>query len=104
MKAMSVENISGKIEIKYPNNTVINDSLKNKSNKMLVGQLITTESFSCIVTLNIKGKEVVARFKYKGIVGKSKSANYSCPMHPEVSAKKPGSCPKCGMNLETEEN
>ncbi|UOQ50734.1 heavy metal-binding domain-containing protein [Hymenobacter cellulosivorans] len=25
---------------------------------------------------------------------------YSCPMHPEVISDKPGSCPKCGMNLE----
>jgi Heavy metal binding domain len=24
---------------------------------------------------------------------------YSCPMHPEVSMKKPGNCPKCGMIL-----
>ncbi len=25
---------------------------------------------------------------------------YTCPMHPEVTAKEPGQCPKCGMNLE----
>ena len=25
---------------------------------------------------------------------------YSCPMHPEVVADKPGRCPKCGMPLE----
>jgi protein SCO1 len=24
---------------------------------------------------------------------------YSCPMHPEVTSKKPGKCPKCGMTL-----
>ena len=24
---------------------------------------------------------------------------YTCPMHPEVQAGKPGSCPKCGMKL-----
>jgi Cu(I)/Ag(I) efflux system membrane fusion protein len=24
---------------------------------------------------------------------------YTCPMHPEVISDKPGSCPKCGMNL-----
>jgi protein SCO1/2 len=29
----------------------------------------------------------------------SQSVVYSCPMHPEVSAAKPGSCPKCGMIL-----
>src|SRR5215471_11644396 len=25
---------------------------------------------------------------------------YSCPMHPEIRQKHPGSCPKCGMALE----
>jgi hypothetical protein len=24
---------------------------------------------------------------------------YTCPMHPEVTSDKPGSCPKCGMKL-----
>lgn len=24
---------------------------------------------------------------------------YSCPMHPDVTSKKPGKCPKCGMTL-----
>lgn len=28
------------------------------------------------------------------------AAVYSCPMHPEVIADKPGKCPKCGMFLE----
>ncbi len=27
------------------------------------------------------------------------SVEYSCPMHPEVKSKTPGSCPKCGMTL-----
>ncbi len=31
------------------------------------------------------------------------SVNYTCPMHPEVVQSKPGSCPKCGMNLEPQE-
>jgi hypothetical protein len=26
-------------------------------------------------------------------------AVYACPMHPEVSSKAPGTCPKCGMTL-----
>lgn len=25
---------------------------------------------------------------------------YACPMHPEVTSDKPGTCPKCGMKLE----
>ncbi len=28
---------------------------------------------------------------------------YTCPMHPEVVRNEPGSCPKCGMNLEPRE-
>ena len=27
------------------------------------------------------------------------ATSYACPMHPEVSASEPGSCPKCGMRL-----
>lgn len=27
-------------------------------------------------------------------------AMYQCPMHPEVTSDKPGTCSKCGMNLE----
>jgi Cu+-exporting ATPase len=26
---------------------------------------------------------------------------YTCPMHPEIRASKPGACPKCGMALES---
>lgn len=29
--------------------------------------------------------------------------HYTCPMHPEVTSDKEGSCPKCGMNLVTQE-
>jgi hypothetical protein len=25
---------------------------------------------------------------------------YTCPMHPEVQLRGPGTCPKCGMKLE----
>jgi Cu+-exporting ATPase len=29
-----------------------------------------------------------------------KDVVYTCPMHPEIQQKRPGSCPKCGMALE----
>ncbi len=30
----------------------------------------------------------------------AKDSSYTCPMHPEIRQKGPGSCPKCGMALE----
>jgi Cu+-exporting ATPase len=35
-----------------------------------------------------------------GAIKVAASGKYTCPMHPEVQADKPGSCPKCGMALE----
>ncbi|WP_316747044.1 multicopper oxidase domain-containing protein [Pedobacter gandavensis] len=32
----------------------------------------------------------------------SKVVSYTCPMHPEIRASKPGNCPKCGMKLVSE--
>jgi uncharacterized low-complexity protein len=32
------------------------------------------------------------------------NAEYSCPMHPEEKSDKPGSCSKCGMDLEKVES
>ncbi len=29
----------------------------------------------------------------------TQSVSYTCPMHPEIHAAKPGNCPKCGMKL-----
>lgn len=34
---------------------------------------------------------------------KSKTV-YTCTMHPEVAANKPGVCPKCGMDLIEKDN
>jgi FtsP/CotA-like multicopper oxidase with cupredoxin domain len=31
--------------------------------------------------------------------GDAEAASYVCPMHPEVTAIEPGTCPKCGMRL-----
>ncbi|MFH0899182.1 MAG: heavy metal translocating P-type ATPase [Pseudomonadota bacterium] len=36
-----------------------------------------------------------------GKLGGSRRREHTCPMHPEVRSDRPGSCPKCGMALES---
>jgi len=36
-------------------------------------------------------------------MGHDATVEYTCPMHPEVVQNEPGSCPKCGMDLEPRE-
>ncbi len=36
----------------------------------------------------------------KGHKKHAKAKTYTCPMHTEVTSRKPGKCPKCGMKLE----
>src|SRR3990167_4676272 len=38
--------------------------------------------------------------KKEGLTDKVGESLYVCPMHPEVTRKEPGDCPKCGMKLE----
>lgn len=39
-----------------------------------------------------------------GSVKEAQSALYVCPMHPQISSDKAGSCPICGMDLEKQES
>jgi Cu+-exporting ATPase len=52
-------------------------------------------------------RDVVSLHPHPGPLPKGEGASasnmYTCPMHPEVRQKGPGSCPKCGMALEPEE-
>src|SRR6185369_14210491 len=59
--------------------------LKN-AKLLLLGVLI----FSIPLTIN---------FLARGSFAQQQEVEYSCPMHPDVKSKKPGSCPKCGMTL-----
>ena len=38
------------------------------------------------------------------VVQSAQPGKYACPMHPEVTATRPGDCPKCGMALEKVRN
>jgi len=37
--------------------------------------------------------------QYAGAGGQNAGIKYTCVMHPDVIADKPGQCPKCGMEL-----
>jgi len=62
------------------------DSLK----RMLLKVFLT---LSIALAFSVPGTTVVAQRKQQ------QSIVYSCPMHPDVTSKKPGKCPKCGMTL-----
>lgn len=55
------------------------------------------------VQTQIGGREVYAGFGVDVKPGTKRkptaAAEYTCPMHPEVTQKTPGKCPKCGMDL-----
>ena len=46
------------------------------------------------------GSSEVAPISIERPAKHSAQGKFTCPMHPEVRASKPGSCPKCGMALE----
>lgn len=41
---------------------------------------------------------------HNSVADSTDTKTYTCPMHPEVISDKPGSCPKCGMELELKED
>lgn len=40
-----------------------------------------------------------AQKKMKSASQKTEKATYCCPMHPDVTSNKPGTCSTCGINL-----
>lgn len=45
------------------------------------------------------GKATGKATGHEGHGGRAAPELYTCPMHPEVISKTPGTCPKCGMKL-----
>lgn len=44
-------------------------------------------------------KEVTIKLLSDTTINDISKVTYTCPMHPEVTSDKPGTCPKCGMDL-----
>lgn len=73
--------------------------MKFKNAKLLLLGVLMFSLPLSIKSLNTSG----------GNVGQQKqkqkpAIEYSCPMHPEVTSKKAGSCPKCGMRLKKKDS
>ncbi len=51
--------------------------------------------YSLVQAQDMKGMDM----NKKGMTSQAQSVTYTCPMHPEIHASKPGNCPKCGMKL-----
>lgn len=49
------------------------------------------------------GRELGVDMNFLDRVAADHEPIYACPMHPGVTADKPGTCPKCGMQLERKE-
>jgi protein SCO1/2 len=60
-------------------------------------RLMIFAALAVVVAVVPPGGALVAQ--RRGASTREKAARYSCPMHPEVVASKPGTCPKCGMTL-----
>ena len=71
--------------------------MKNGTKCMTNGECITKDGKKMMMKngdcMEMSGKMCTDKMK------KMAAMTYTCPMHAEVTADKPGKCPKCGMNL-----
>lgn len=63
--------------------------------KKLTILTLTLASFSFAQAQDMKGMDMST----KETKQRPQPVTYTCPMHPEIHATKPGNCPKCGMKL-----
>jgi len=57
-------------------------------------------SDNCLLRFKAHPEEFTEKQSPSGEENAESSVIYTCPMHPEIRQKGPGSCPKCGMALE----
>lgn len=50
------------------------------------------------------GGDLVAAGQVQRKSQRKRTTRYACPMHPEVTSRRPGKCPKCGMALRLAKN
>ncbi len=96
--------ISGSAEITYKDGSTETVSLFAKGeNAYSIPLKKTSQSFVCLLKIQIDKKIISVRYEYKGVTTNlinSSDSYYTCSMHPEIKSDKPGKCPKCGMTLE----
>lgn len=75
----------------------------NKSKLFILVAIIVTliSVYSYNSAFSIEKKKDKAGYS---LTDSTVTKTYTCPMHPDIISDKPGSCPKCGMDLELKEN
>lgn len=62
------------------------------------GKIPTPKDTDRSMPMNMGNKDTM-QMPVKGNNNPVRPTTYTCPMHPEIHATKPGNCPKCGMKL-----
>ena len=76
-----------------------------KKTKSAVLNFVTLGLLVCVLAfIPVQAQKETPHHASKTTAKKSKQAIYSCPMHSDVTAKSPGRCPKCGMDLRLAKN
>jgi Cu+-exporting ATPase len=63
-------------------------------------KLTTFLSLLTIIVLFVSSPQLYGQVKSDTIKSSAEIIYYDCPMHPDVKSFTPGTCSKCGMNLE----
>ena len=96
-KPVNNQGITGKTEFTYSDNSTETAVLKPKGENGFVAQMNKkNQSFICKLTLKINNENITENFHGSSA---ENAISYTCSMHPEITNNKPGSCPKCGMEL-----